>query len=161
MSSQVPPAVPSEVVMVVQEPGTPRLLRAINDRAVLDLLLTHGAQSRPTLGDLTGLSKPTMSQILSRLQEAGLVRPSGSSPGRPGPNAALYEVNPQAAYVAGLDVTPRRIRAGVADITGRTIGVYELPTPGRDAARHGRAGRQGGRRRCRRGACRAGRSSTA
>ena len=29
--------------MVVLEPGTPRLLRAINDRAVLDLLLTHGA----------------------------------------------------------------------------------------------------------------------
>jgi predicted NBD/HSP70 family sugar kinase len=119
--------------MVVQEPGTPRLLRAINDRAVLDLLLTHGAQSRPALGDRTGLSKPTMSQILARLQEAGLVRPSGSSSGRPGPNAALYEVNPAAAFVAGLDVTPRRIRAGVADITGRTVGSYELATPGRDA----------------------------
>ena len=119
--------------MVVQEPGTPRLLRAINDRAVLDLLLTRGAQSRPALGELTGLSKPTMSQILARLLEAGLVRPSGSSPGKPGPNAALYEVNPQAAFVAGLDVTPRRIRAGVADVTGRTVGVYELATPGRDA----------------------------
>jgi predicted NBD/HSP70 family sugar kinase len=119
--------------MVVQEPGTPRLLRAINDRAVLDLLLTRGGLSRPALGELTGLSKPTMSQILARLQDAGLVRPSGSSSGRPGPNAALYEVSPTAAHVAGLDVTPRRIRAGVADITGRTVGVYELATPGRDA----------------------------
>jgi predicted NBD/HSP70 family sugar kinase len=119
--------------MVVQEPGTPRLLRAINDRAVLDLLLTRGALSRPGLGDLTGLSKPTMSQILARLQSGGLVRPSGSSSGKPGPNAALYEIDPSAAHVAGLDVTPRRIRAAVADITGRTLGVYELATPGRDA----------------------------
>jgi predicted NBD/HSP70 family sugar kinase len=99
----------------------------------LDLLLANGALSRPALGELTGLSKPTMSQILARLQDAGLVRPSGSSPGKPGPNAALYEVNPHAAFVAGVDVTPRRIRAGIADVTGRTVGTYELPTPGRAA----------------------------
>lgn len=117
----------------MREPGTPRLLRAINDRAVLDLLLTHGALSRPALGDLTGLSKPTMSQVLARLESAGLVRGGGSSAGRPGPNAALYEVDPTAAYVAGLDVTPQRIRAAVADITGTTIGRYDLPTPGRSA----------------------------
>jgi predicted NBD/HSP70 family sugar kinase len=119
--------------MVAQEPGTPRLLRAINDRAVLDLLLSNGALSRPALGELTGLSKPTMSQILARLEAAGLVRPSGSSSGRPGPNAALYEVDPSAAYVAGVDVNPRRIRAGVADVAGRMVGVYELATPGREA----------------------------
>jgi predicted NBD/HSP70 family sugar kinase len=118
----------------VREPGTPRLLRTINDRAVLDLLLARGALSRPALGELTGLSKPTMSQILARLATAGLVRTSGSSAGRPGPNAMLYEVDPTAAYVGGLDVTPRRIRAAVADITGRTVGEYELPTPGRAAA---------------------------
>ncbi len=118
---------------MVREPGTPRLLRTINDRAVLELLLTRGPVSRPTLGALTGLSKPTMSQILARLETAGLVRPSGSTSGRPGPNALLYEVDPAAAYVGGLDVTPRRIRAAVADITGRTIGQYELPTPGRTA----------------------------
>src|SRR5262245_49226849 len=74
-----------------------------------------------------------MSQSLVRLETAHLVRPSGSSSGRPGPNATLYEVDPDAAYVGGLDVTPRRIRAGVADITGRVIGTYELPTPGRAA----------------------------
>jgi predicted NBD/HSP70 family sugar kinase len=118
----------------VREPGTPRLLRAINDRAVLDLLLADGPLSRPALGQLTGLSKPTMSQILARLEIARLVRTSGSSPGRPGPNAVLYDVDPSAAYVAGLDVTPKRIRAAVADITGRIVGTYELPTPGRTAA---------------------------
>ncbi|MEV5172192.1 ROK family transcriptional regulator [Streptomyces flaveolus] len=115
-------------------PGTPRVLRAMNDRAALDLLLEHGPLSRTRIGKLTGLSKPTASQLLARLEAAGLVRVTGTSEGRPGPNAQLYAVNPAAAYAAGLDVTPHRIRAAVADITGRTVGEYELPTPGRRPA---------------------------
>ncbi|MEU3459945.1 ROK family transcriptional regulator [Streptomyces sp. NPDC006733] len=114
-------------------PGTPRVLRAMNDRAALDLLLEHGPLSRTRIGKLTGLSKPTASQLLARLEAAGLVLATGTTAGRPGPNAQLYSVNPAAAYVAGLDVTPIRIRAAVADITGRTVGEFELPTPGRRA----------------------------
>ncbi|MEU6667565.1 ROK family transcriptional regulator [Streptomyces sp. NPDC046727] len=115
-------------------PGTPRVLRAMNDRAALDLLLEHGPLSRTRIGKLTGLSKPTASQLLARLEAAGLVRVTGTSEGRPGPSAQLYAVDPGAAYAAGLDVTPHRIRAAVADITGRTVGEYELPTPGRRPA---------------------------
>lgn len=112
-------------------PGTPRVLRAMNDRAALDLLLEHGPLSRTRIGKLTGLSKPTASQLLARLEAAGLVLAGGTTEGRPGPSAQLYEVNPAAAYAAGLDVTPERIRAAVADITGRTVGEHELPAPGR------------------------------
>ncbi|GHD99055.1 ROK family transcriptional regulator [Streptomyces alanosinicus] len=115
-------------------PGTPRVLRAMNDRAALDLLLEHGPLSRTRIGKLTGLSKPTASQLLARLEAAGLVRVTGTSEGRPGPGAQLYAVHPGAAYAAGLDVAPHRIRAAVADITGRTVGEYELPTPGRHPA---------------------------
>ncbi|MBC2901010.1 ROK family transcriptional regulator [Streptomyces cupreus] len=112
-------------------PGTPRVLRAMNDRAALDLLLEHGPLSRTRIGKLTGLSKPTASQLLARLEAAGLVRVTGTSEGRPGPSAQLYAVNPAAAYAAGLDVTPDRLRAAVADLTGQTVGEFELPTPGR------------------------------
>jgi predicted NBD/HSP70 family sugar kinase len=115
-------------------PGTPRVLRAMNDRAALDLLLEHGPLSRTRIGKLTGLSKPTASQLLARLEAAGLVLASGTSEGRPGPSAQLYEVNPAAAHVAGLDVTPDRVLAAVADITGRTVATHEVPTPGRRAA---------------------------
>ncbi|GAA3829566.1 ROK family transcriptional regulator [Streptomyces phyllanthi] len=112
-------------------PGTPRVLRAMNDRAALDLLLAHGPLSRTRIGKLTGLSKPTASQLLARLEAAGLVLVTGTSEGRPGPGAQLYALNPAAAYAAGLDVTPERILAAVADITGRTVGEHEVPTPGR------------------------------
>ncbi|MFH9732700.1 ROK family protein [Streptomyces sp. NPDC017260] len=115
-------------------PGTPRVLRAMNDRAALGLLLEHGPLSRTRIGKLTGLSKPTASQLLARLEAAGLVLAGGTTEGRPGPGAQLYEVNPAAAYAAGVDVTPDRVLAAVADVTGRTVGRHELPTPGRRAA---------------------------
>ncbi|MET9883678.1 ROK family transcriptional regulator [Streptomyces sp. NPDC006430] len=108
-------------------PGTPSLLRVMNDRAALDLLLEHGALSRTRIGRLTGLSKPTASQLLARLEAAGLVVATGTAGGRPGPSAQLYAVNPRAAHVAGLDVTPGRILAAVADLTGEVVGTHELP----------------------------------
>lgn len=114
-------------------PGTPRVLRAMNDRAALDLLLEHGPLSRTRIGKLTGLSKPTASQLLARLEAAGLVVATGTAAGRPGPNAQLYAVNASAAHVAGLDVNAQRIIAAVADVTGETVGEFELRTPGRRA----------------------------
>ncbi|MFC1416554.1 ROK family transcriptional regulator [Streptacidiphilus cavernicola] len=116
------------------QPGTPRLLRAINDRAALELLLEQGPLSRSQLGGLTGLSKPTASQLLARLESAGLVVPVGTTAGRPGPGAQLYEINPEAAFVAGLDVNPARIRVAVADITGQVVAEHRHPTPGRQAS---------------------------
>ncbi|GAA2877506.1 ROK family transcriptional regulator [Streptosporangium fragile] len=112
-------------------PGTPSLLRAINDRAALQALLERGPLTRPEIGALTGLSKPTASQLLTRLQEAGLVVPDGIREGLPGRTAEVYRLNPAAAYVAALDVTPAHIDARIADITGTAVGEHRLPTPGR------------------------------
>ncbi|MFC8535245.1 ROK family protein [Streptomyces sp. NPDC057249] len=119
--------------MAGNTPGTPRVLRAMNDRAALDLLLEHGPLSRTRIGKLTGLSKPTASQLLARLEAAGLVVATGTAAGRPGPNAQLYAVDASAAHVAGLDVNAHRIVAAVADVTGETVGEFELRTPGRHA----------------------------
>lgn len=114
--------------------GTPSLLRAINDRAALELLLENGPLSRTQIGALTGLSKPTASQLLARLEAAGLVLPVGTTAGGPGPNAQLYQVNPAAGYVAGLDATNSEIRVAIADITGSTLVEHSVPTRGVPAA---------------------------
>ncbi|WP_067604961.1 ROK family transcriptional regulator [Nocardiopsis listeri] len=104
-----------------QRPGTPRLLRQLNDRAALELLLSGGPLTRTQLGTRTGLSKVTASQLLARLEERDLVRVVGSRAGGRGPNAALYAVVPESAYVAVLDVSAHRVTATIADITGRII----------------------------------------
>src|SRR3954453_12025452 len=102
-------------------PGTPRLLRELNDRSALDLLVSSGPLTRAQIGERTGLSKVTASQLLARLEERGLVEVVGEQAGGRGPHAALYPVVPAAAYVAGLEVGPTGVTAGIADITGCII----------------------------------------
>src|SRR5919106_3512785 len=108
--------------MRVSQPGTPSLLRAMNDRAALDLLLSAGPLTRTEIGARTGLSKVTASQLLGRLEARGLVEVVGSQTGTRGPNAALYGVVGSAGYAAGVDVGPDGITAAVADITGAVRG---------------------------------------
>lgn len=122
-------------------PGTPRVLRAMNDRAALDLLVAQGPLTRTQIGELTGLSKPTASQLLGRLEAAGLVRTTGNVTGRPGPNAQLYEVAPDAAYVAALAVDQCGITAAVADVTGRVLGEERVGTDAVDEGAPGRTAR--------------------
>ncbi|WP_433375390.1 ROK family transcriptional regulator [Streptosporangium sp. CA-115845] len=113
-------------------PGTPRLLRQLNDRAALELLLSSGPLTRAELGEYTGLSKVTAGQLLARLQERDLVAVVGEQAGGRGPNAALYGVVPSCAYVVGLDVLPDRISAGIADITGTLVAEVSADPSGHD-----------------------------
>jgi predicted NBD/HSP70 family sugar kinase len=103
----------------------------MNDRAALEVLLERGPLTRSQLASITGISKPTASQLLSRLQESGLVIRDGIREGLPGRTAELYRVNPKAASVAGVDVSPGHIAVRVAEITGEVIGEHRLLTPGR------------------------------
>ncbi|MEU6999189.1 ROK family transcriptional regulator [Nonomuraea sp. NPDC046570] len=115
-----------------RRPGVPRLLREINDRAALELLLATGPMTRGQIGDLTGLSKVTASQTLARLEERGLVEVVGEQAGGRGPNAALYSVVPSSAYVAGLDVGPEFVSTAIADIHGRTVAEVTVAPNGHD-----------------------------
>ncbi|WP_336204854.1 ROK family transcriptional regulator [Nonomuraea sp. LPB2021202275-12-8] len=104
-----------------RSPGTPRLLRRLNDRTALELLLHDGPLTRAELGERTGLSKVTAGQLLARLEDRGLVEVAGERAGGRGPHAALYGVVPSSAYVAGVEVLPDSLTVGVADITGKTV----------------------------------------
>jgi predicted NBD/HSP70 family sugar kinase len=101
--------------------GTPSLLRVINARTILEQIQRTGPVSRAQVARETGLSKPTVSLGLTALLEAALVREVGRSRGRPGPTAVLYELNPAAGWVIGIDVGRRRVRAALADITGAVV----------------------------------------
>jgi predicted NBD/HSP70 family sugar kinase len=101
--------------------GTPSLLRAINERSVLVCIERQGPMSRASVARESGLSKPTVSLALSGLLEAGLVREVGRSRGGRGPSALLYELNPQAGWVVGIDVGRRWVRAAIADIAGTVV----------------------------------------
>jgi predicted NBD/HSP70 family sugar kinase len=113
-------------------PGTPSLLRELNDRAALDLLLRGGMLTRSQISEYTGLSKVTVSQMLARLEERGLVSVVGEQAGNRGPNAALYSVVPSSAYVAGLYMESDLVSAAVADVTGRWVANVNVNPNGAD-----------------------------
>ena len=111
-------------------PGTPSLLRELNDRAALELLIDGRSLTRAQLSELTGVSKVTVAQMLARLEERGLVAAVGSQNGGRGPNATLYSVVPSSAYVAALYVEHGLVSTAVADVTGRVIAEAREDTNG-------------------------------
>jgi predicted NBD/HSP70 family sugar kinase len=115
-----------------QKPGTPSLLRELNDRAALELLLTEGPLTRAQLSERTGVSKVTVSQMLARLEERALVMIAGEQAGGRGPNAALYSVIPSSAYVAGLYVEFDLVRVAVADVAGNRVADVSINPNGGD-----------------------------
>ncbi|MBB6554608.1 ROK family transcriptional regulator [Nonomuraea rubra] len=102
--------------------ATPAMARAINDRLALDLLLERGPLSAPQLRELTGLSRPTVSDLIERLTQSGLIEVTGESgEDRRGPNARVYGLVAGRAHVAGVDLRRETISVVIADITGRVV----------------------------------------
>lgn len=114
--------------------GTPSLLRTLNQGALMQRLREDGPLSRAQLSRDTGLSKPTVSQALAELEAVGLVRPVGRAAPARGRTAILYEPDPTAGYVVGIDIGRAWIRVAVADLSGAVIARSETPNRARTAA---------------------------
>ena len=114
--------------------GTPSLLRTLNQGALMQHLRTGGPRSRAQLARDTGLSKPTVSQALAELEAAGLVRAVGPAAPSRGRTALLYEPDPTAGYVVGIDIGRAWIRVAVADLAGEIIARSDTPNRARTAA---------------------------
>jgi predicted NBD/HSP70 family sugar kinase len=101
---------------------------------VLEFIRAMGPVSRAQIARDSGLSKPTVSQALSALERADLVREAGRTSGGKGPTAVLYELNPKAGWVVGLDVGRDRLRAAIADLTGEIVARRDERARARSAA---------------------------
>ncbi|MEV7938013.1 MULTISPECIES: ROK family transcriptional regulator [unclassified Kitasatospora] len=117
--------------MTTARTATPSTARAINDRLALNLLLEQGPLTATELRDLTGLSRPTVADLLDRLQRTGLVAVVGErGEQRRGPNARLYALVASRAHLAAFDVRSGGVSLVVADLTGRTLASAEIPVHG-------------------------------
>jgi predicted NBD/HSP70 family sugar kinase len=115
--------------MPAPEAAKPSLLRAINLRTTFELVHTGGPVAAPHVVRSTGLSKPTVSEVLGQLVNLGLLRRVGRTSGLPGPSAQLYDVNPRAGWVLSLDVGREWVRAALVDLTGAVVGRRATRTP--------------------------------
>ncbi|MDX2564902.1 ROK family transcriptional regulator [Streptomyces sp. TX20-6-3] len=108
--------------------ASPSTARAINDRFALRLLQDEGPLTATQLKTLTGLSRPTVADLVERLQGSGLVHVVGESGAeRRGPNARLYGLVADRAHLAALDVRTRSVSVTVADLLGTTLAEASVP----------------------------------
>ncbi|MGQ4513498.1 ROK family protein [Streptomyces sp. DW26H14] len=109
-------------------PASPSTARAINDRMALEHLQRQGPLTAAQLKQLTGLSRPTVADLVERLQSSGLVHVVGESGGdRRGPNARVYGIVADRAHLAGLDIRTGSVFVVVADLLGRTLAEAAAP----------------------------------
>ncbi|MFD9424147.1 MULTISPECIES: ROK family transcriptional regulator [unclassified Streptomyces] len=109
-------------------PASPSTARAINDRLALRLLQQDGPLTATQLKTLTGLSRPTVADLVERLRDAGLIQVVGESGAqRRGPNARLYGIVADRAHLAALDVRTGSVAVVVADLLGATLAEATMP----------------------------------
>ncbi|MFI2509899.1 ROK family transcriptional regulator [Streptomyces sp. NPDC018972] len=111
--------------------ASPSTARAINDRLALRLLQQEGPLTAGQLKQLTGLSRPTVADLVERLTAAGLIAVAGEAgEQRRGPNAKLYGIVADRAHLAALDVRTEGVTVIVSDLVGGVLAEAALPITG-------------------------------
>src|SRR5579871_2041279 len=104
------------------------LLRELGEQAVLETIFRKGPITRPEIAAATGLSKPTVSAAVGRLEREALVRASGRRGGQRGRKPLAYVVSQRAGFVVGGDIGGSNVRVAAADLFGEPICSVQQPT---------------------------------
>ncbi len=114
---------------------SPSLLRRLNSTLILHTIRSDGPISRAALARATGLSKPTVNQVVGLLADQGFIeeapRAEVPAPGRPGPRARLLRFRSDLGCVLGIDVGADKALALVADLSGRVVATARREVAGR------------------------------
>ncbi|KUN36813.1 transcriptional regulator [Streptomyces longwoodensis] len=118
-------------------PASPSTARAMNDRLALRLLQQQGPLTATQLKQHTGLSRPTVADLVDRLAASGLIEVVGEAGAeRRGPNAKLYGIVADRAHLAALDVRTEGVSVLVSDLVGRVLGEASVPIGGDTGTGH-------------------------
>jgi glucokinase len=101
--------------------GSPALMRRTNARTILRSLKKLGACSRADLVRETGMSAPTVANVISDLDDLGLIQWIGegvSGGGRPPEN---LQFNAGYGCLAGVDITADALRILLTDLNGTLL----------------------------------------
>ncbi len=133
----------------VRDPGigrNQRTLRDHNERLILTTLLRNGALPGSDIARRTGLSPQTVSVIMRKLEQDGLLNRGNPQRGRVGKPSIPMELAPDGAYAVGLKIGRRTADLVLTDMMGGLITQatlsyrYPMPQPILSFLRDGLAG---------------------
>lgn len=99
----------------------------------MEAIVQGGPISRASISKQTGLSKQTISEIVRQLEIEGWVRETGRTSGHIGRTAVTYELVPDAAYIAAVDLGGTKVRVALVDLTCQVFAEEAAPTDPRAA----------------------------
>ncbi|MGI8875479.1 MAG: ROK family transcriptional regulator [Egibacteraceae bacterium] len=110
--------------------GPPRVLRHLNRNHVLRVVRESGPISRPAIAQLTGLSRPTVNDVVGELVRGGVVDDGFTEPAsaRPGPRARLVSFRARAGHVLGVDIGGTKVVVHLADLAGTILATRRART---------------------------------
>ncbi len=97
--------------------GSRNLSRQFSRSAVVQAIASAGPISRASLSKQIGLSKQTVSEIVSDLENEGWITETGRTTGHVGRTATTYKLVPDAAFVCGVDLGGTKVRTAIIDLT--------------------------------------------
>jgi predicted NBD/HSP70 family sugar kinase len=101
------------------------LLRSLSDEHVLRALMEHRRATRAELALATGLSKPTVSESVRRLSEAGAVVDTGERTTGRGRIGTYYSLPTTTGHALVASIAPEGIVAEAIDVYGVIVGRAE------------------------------------
>ncbi|MGH1355931.1 MAG: ROK family transcriptional regulator [Thalassovita sp.] len=108
-------------------------IRDYNERLILSILQRHSAVPAAELARRTGLSKPTVSTIVKKLETDGLVRRGDPVRGKIGKPSIPIELASDGVFSIGLKIGRRSADLLLLDFTGNVRGqlqtTYDYPLP--------------------------------
>lgn len=103
-------------------------VRAHNLAVVLGLLRAHRRMSRSELSRRTGLSLPTVMEIVEQLLDEGYVQGAGSGPATGGRPPRLYEFDPAGHFAVGVSLGTRTAAAVLTDLDATVLDEVSEPS---------------------------------
>ncbi|MCX5214704.1 ROK family transcriptional regulator [Kitasatospora sp. NBC_00240] len=97
-----------------------------NQAVVLDAIRTAGPVSRVELAPLTGLTSQTVSNVVRRLLDAGLVAESGQAPSGGGKPRTLLSPRADGAYALGVQLDPDVAVVVLVNLVGEVVASRRL-----------------------------------
>lgn len=113
--------------------GSPAGLRRLNVARVFEIVRLKGPVTRQSIGEISGLSKPTVNEAIDILNKEMLISlndvPTKSTTGRPGPKAQQITFNKDRKKIVAIDIGGSNIRLLVSDLDGNIIATLTQSTP--------------------------------
>ncbi|MGH2531526.1 MAG: ROK family protein [Thermomicrobiales bacterium] len=96
-------------------------------RRIIDLLLTRRTLSRAELARLTRLNKPTISAVVARLIDDGIVHEIGAGVSTGGRKPILLAVRETSRLVVGVEIDAAGCRLLLVTLRGESVAAVDLP----------------------------------